>query len=112
MRTVREGKFGTHEGKFGENLRSLMDGDTERVTVASVGDGSFDPYRMNLNLLHMTTIINTNESPLVVDEQGGQGTEEVIVVKDENAETNPVATPSTEETQGAEERSHDGEVPK
>lgn len=59
----------------------------------------------------MTMIIIANKSPLVVDEQGGQGTQEVIVVKDEDAETNLMATPFIEETQGDEERTHDGEVP-
>lgn len=34
-------------------MASPMEEDNERVTIASMGDGSFDPYGMNLNLPYM-----------------------------------------------------------
>lgn len=48
-------------------LASLMGDNKEKVPVASLVDGSFDTYKTNFKLSHMTTILITNNSSMHVD---------------------------------------------
>lgn len=57
-----------------------MGDNDKRVTLDFLGEGTFDPYGMNLNLPYMTTIISSNKFSMDVDGQGIQGANGIVRV--------------------------------
>lgn len=82
----------------GQGQTSPMGYIEERVMIASLGDGSFDPYGMNFNLPHVTTVlIDANNSSMDVDTQGSHGAKGLTRVEDYDTKagnkTQPLAAP-------------------
>lgn len=111
------GQFPEHQtnNSKGHGQISPMGEKKERVTIASLGDGSFDPYGTYFNLSHVTTLlIDSNDSSMDVDAQGSNGTEGITRVKDKDIKvgdrTQPSATPFGDVAQSTDETINDVEV--